>query len=342
MMVEKWFEHHARLHHRRGGLKNSGLNQQLWLIPWAPLQTDWAVPEPSFLGRNRLRGRVTLWSGSEDEAMDAGEVGGGGGGLVAERGGTGGDGCSLIVADFEGDEGTGVEMGQGFGEEAFDDAEAVGAAVEGEDGIALDLGAERFDLRAGDVRQIGNDEIEGAGDFFEEVAAEELGVHVETRGVEAGEVEGVLADVGEDDFAEGPGFGEAEADAAGAGGHVEHADRRGAEFFEGEFDEGLSLGAWDESAVVADDFVTAEFDAAEEVLQGFAFATTAEEFAEGDQTGLGDGFVEAEVEIESAATKDVREEVLHVEPGFLDFTFLQVGGAGLEDFEEGLHGENDE
>ena len=70
------------------------------------------------------------------------------------------------------------------------------------------------------------------------------------------------------------------------------------------------------------------------MLQWFAFATAAaEEIAEGGQLGLGDGFVEAEVEIEPTAAKDVGKEVLHVEPGFLDLAFLQVGGAGLDDFE---------
>jgi hypothetical protein len=31
--------------------------------------------------------------------------------------------------------------------------------------------------------------------------------------------------------------------------------------------------------------------------------------------------------------------VLHVEPGFLDLALLQVGGAGLEDFEKLFHAE---
>ena len=38
-------------------------------------------------------------------------------------------GCALIVADFEGDEGVWIQVRQGIVEEAFDDAEAVGAAV---------------------------------------------------------------------------------------------------------------------------------------------------------------------------------------------------------------------
>ena len=45
------------------------------------------------------------------------------------------------------------------------------------------------------------------------------------------------------------------------------------------------------------------------------------------------------VETVTATAEDVGEEVLHVEPGFLDLAFLQVGGAGLDDFEELFHGE---
>jgi hypothetical protein len=91
--------------------------------------------------------------------------------------------------------------------------------------------------------------------------------------------------------------------------------------------------------VVADELVAAEFDGAEEVLQRLPFPTTTQEIAEGGQLGLGDGFVEAEVEIEPTAAEDVGEEVFHVEPGFLDLALLQVGGAGLKDFEKLFHAE---
>jgi hypothetical protein len=94
--------------------------------------------------------------------------------------------------------------------------------------------------------------------------------------------------------------------------------------------------------VVADEFVATEFDATEEMLQGLPFPATAQELAQDGEVGLRDGFTEAEVEIEPSAAEDVGEEVLHVQAGFLDFSLLQVGGTGVEDFEEGLHGENDE
>ena len=91
--------------------------------------------------------------------------------------------------------------------------------------------------------------------------------------------------------------------------------------------------------MVADKLVAAEFDGAEEMLKWFAFATATKKFAQGDEFGFGNGFIEAEVEIEPSAAEDVGEEVLHVEPGFLDLAFLQVGGAGLDDFEELFHAE---
>ena len=75
------------------------------------------------------------------------------------------------MADFEGDESVWIEVRQGIVEKAFDDAEAVGATVEGENGVAFDFGAEALDFGAGYVGKVGNDEIEGAGDFFEEIAA---------------------------------------------------------------------------------------------------------------------------------------------------------------------------
>ncbi len=302
-----------------------------------PRCSSWVRWRSCDAGVRRLR--LLGWSSGEDEAVDAGEVGRCGGVQVAEFRAAGGDGGALIMADFEGDEGVGIEMRQGVCKVAFDDAKAVGAAVEGERRITFDLGAEGWDLTAGDVGEVGDDEIEAAGDFFEEVAAQELDVGAEARGVEARKVEGVFADVGEDDFAQGPGFGEAETDAAGAGGHVEHACRWCGELFEDKFDECFGFRTRNEGAVVADELVTAEFDGAEEMLKRLPFPTAAEEFAQGGQTGLGDGFIEAEVEIEPTAAEDVGEEVLHVEPGFLDLSFLQVGGARADDFENELHGE---
>ena len=228
-------------------------------------------------------------------------------------------------------------MWEGIVQEALDDAEAVGAAVEGEDGVAFDFGAEGGDFGAGDVGEIGDDDIEIAGDLFEEVAAQEFDVGAEARGIEAREIEGVFADVGENDFAERPGFGQAEANAAGTGGHVEHAGGCGGRFLEHEFHQRFGFGAWDQGAVVAHKFMAAEFDGAEQMLQRLPFPTAAQQLAQRHQIRLGDGFTEAQVKVEPTTAQNVGEEMLHVQPGFLDLAFLQVGGAGADDFEDELH-----
>ena len=71
-------------------------------------------------------------------------------------------------------------MRQGVGEEAFDNAEAVGATVEGENRVAFDFGTEGLDFGARDVGEVGDDEIEGAGDFFKEIAAQKFYICAET------------------------------------------------------------------------------------------------------------------------------------------------------------------
>jgi hypothetical protein len=240
-----------------------------------------------------------------------------------------GDDGGLVLAEFEDELGVWVEEGEAGVDEAADDVESVGATVEGEEGIAADFAAEGGDFGARDVGEVGNDEIEGAGDFFEEVAADE-----------AGEVESVFGDVSEGDFGAGfgPGVGEIEADAAAAAGHVE--DTGGGCGTLGEFfAEVFGFRAGDEGAVVGDEFEVAEGDGAEEVLEGDAFGAAAGEVAELSEIGFAEGLAEAEVEVETAAVEDVGEEVLHVEAGLFDSVLGEVTGAGLAGGEDGFgHG----
>jgi hypothetical protein len=252
-----------------------------------------------------------------------------------------GDDGGLVLAEFEGDLGVRVEEGEAGVDEAADDVEAVGAAIEGEEGIAADFAAESGDFGAGDVGEVGDDEVEGAGNFFEEVAADQAGVgEGEAGSVEAGEVESVFGDVGEGDFGAGfgPGVGEIEADAAAAASHVEDTGwwcGTLGEFFA----EVFGFRAGDEGAMVGDEFEVAERDGAEEVLEGDAFGAAAGEVAQLGEIRFAEGFAEAEVEVETAAVEDVGEEVLHVEAGLFDSVLGEVTGAGLEGGEDGFgHG----
>lgn len=195
------------------------------------------------------------WVGAEDEALDAGEVGEEAEADEAVLGGDVCDGLCLVVADFEGDAAAGVEVGGGGGEEAADDVHAIGAAIEGGDGVAPDFAREAGDLGAGDVGEVGDDEVEPGGDFFKKVAAGELDVaEAEAGGIEPGEIEGVFGDVGELGAGVFPGGGEGEADAAGTGGDVEEGggprEVGGGDLAEEPIDEVFGLGTGYEGAVV--------------------------------------------------------------------------------------------
>jgi hypothetical protein len=128
--------------------------------------------------------------------------------------------------------------------------------------ITAHLTAERGDLGTRDVGQIRDNEIEGAGDFFKEIAAHRLdrGGGGDAGDVEPGEIEGVLADISEKGGGAG-GEGQRDAEAAGAGAYIEKAGRFGpGETFEDDFDEVFGLRPRYEATVVADEFVIAELD----------------------------------------------------------------------------------
>lgn len=93
--------------------------------------------------------------------------------------------------------------------------------------------------------------------------------------------------------------------------------------------------------MIAHEFVAAKFNGAEEMLQRFAFAATTKKFTQHGEIGFGESFVETQIDVETTTAENVREQVLHVEACFLDFALLQVGGAGLEYFEELFHAERE-
>ena len=69
-------------------------------------------------------------------------------------------GAGLVVADFQRE--PSAEMPRRLRDETAKKVEAVGAAIERGERIVLDLAGERRDLAAGDVGEIGDDEIEVA------------------------------------------------------------------------------------------------------------------------------------------------------------------------------------
>ena len=70
-------------------------------------------------------------------------------------------------------------MRQRIVQKALHDAEAIRSTIKSEDGVAFDFNAESRDLGTGDVGEIGDDEIETAGDLFKEIAAQKFDVGAE-------------------------------------------------------------------------------------------------------------------------------------------------------------------
>src|SRR5688572_7563355 len=121
-----------------------------------------------------------LGTAALDDPVAAGEVRGGQDVLVAEGGEAGRDFRRLAVAALEDKPGAGSKRAAGLAGDLLPDAFADDCAV---GFVEADLGLEGVVLGHGDVRRVGDDEVERAGHACEKVAAPELdaAVHVGAR-----------------------------------------------------------------------------------------------------------------------------------------------------------------
>ena len=138
--------------------------------------------------------------------------------------------CSLLaISDFEGDEAAWNERREGGGNEAAVDVEAIVAGEEGERGfVVADFDGEGVAISAGNVRRIGDDEIElFTGNGGEEIALKKADAIVDAVAfcVCFGEGEGRFGDVCGCDLCLGQVVREGNSDCAGAGTDVENAGR---------------------------------------------------------------------------------------------------------------------
>ena len=86
-----------------------------------------------------------------------------------------GDCFALIPTDLDGQKSPGGKMVVDAGEYGAVGVEPVGTSVEGEPGIVqAHFAVEAGDDAAGDIRRVGNDEAEAAGDRGEEIAESEI------------------------------------------------------------------------------------------------------------------------------------------------------------------------
>lgn len=182
------------------------------------------------------------------------------------------DEMGLIPAKFKCDPAFGLEERGAILQEAVDDIEPVFAAVESHQRIAPDLAAEAGYFCAGDVGEVGDDEVKATGDFFEQIAPDQRdAMQLKAGGVQAGEIEGFFGEIDQQYFCAWPAVSEAESDAAAAAGHVEDAagGAVGKAAHE-DLAEVFRLWPGNERALIADQFQVAKFHGAQQVLQGCA------------------------------------------------------------------------
>ncbi len=84
------------------------------------------------------------------------------------------DALGLVVSDFQCEQSAGSESGCGFGDELFDEHEAVGAAIQRGERVFLDFSGEAGNIGAWDVGEVGGDDGEGFRGIGEEVGLEEI------------------------------------------------------------------------------------------------------------------------------------------------------------------------
>lgn len=273
----------------------------------------------------------------DEDAVEAGKVSrnfGAGGG--EGRAGEGEDGGALGVADLGEQGAAGAEAGGGLPDEALDEAEAVGAAVQTEAGLVLaDLGRTGLELGAGDVGEVGGDDVGPTVQWGEQVALQEADAFGDAvaLGVAAGEGEGVRGDVDGGDLGLREVDGQSDGDGAGASADVGDGDGAAPTGeIEDEVDEGLGVGAGDDGGGDNFKFEAVELAAAQDVGGGLAHEAPGEEGVEGAGGLLGQILGEALVEVGAVRVEGVGEEELGLEGGFI----RADGGEGVGGVAEGL------
>lgn len=246
---------------------------------------------------------------------------------------------ALAVADFEGEEASGLEGCVGLGDEAAVDVQAGGAGEES--GVRLvvkDLRVEVCGVGFGDVGGVADDGVEGFGgvgcgfgvrEGGKEVRPEEVDAvgQMVLTGVGLGDVEGFGGDVEGGDAGLREVGGEGEGEGSGAGAYVGDAQGLGGEGLEvGEdgFDEVLGFGTGDKDGGRDAEIEAVELLVAGDVLDGLAAEAAGDGGFVGGLVGGGEFAVRMGEEGGSGDVEDVEEEELGVATGLGE----EVGVAG--------------
>src|ERR1035441_2883252 len=204
-----------------------------------------------------------------------------------------GDGFGLAEADFESKEAALDERGEGRGDEAAVDFEAVVSGEEREGGfVVADLDGERGAVGQGNVGRVGGDDLEMlAGDGREQIAFKEpnvAGNAVSSR-VLARDCQGGGGQIDSGDLRMRQMMSEGYGDAAGAGAHIDDARswKAGGQF-EGLLDQVLGLGARDQHIRRNAKGQAVELGFADDVLNGLSPVAALEKLVIAASFGIGE------------------------------------------------------
>jgi len=253
----------------------------------------------------------------------------------------------LVVAEFKQEDAIGIQVaGEGVGEGSIS-REAVGAAIESQDGVMVaDLRFQVGDILGRDIGWIADDKVESR---FGRNPGGACGLDEDDPGFELkalsvavcdGEADGGRVNGG--DLGGGMMDGEGDREAAAAGSPVEDLGcggigrEMGVEPGPGLFGEQFRFGAWDEDGAVDLQFDAAKGGGTENVLERFTLAAALDGGPDAVEGGCIQKSVELQVELESGDAKGVGEDPLDLESGGFDPARLQEGGATLDHLED-LH-----
>lgn len=210
------------------------------------------------------------------------------------------------------------------------EAEAVGAAIEGEVGFEVtDCFWEGEELLGGDVGEVCEDEGGGVwGERVEEVILAEGDGEVEAGGVQAGEGEGVWGEVGGGDVGGGEGGFDGAGEATGAGTDVDDVGVLAgvvAEPIDGGKCEQFGFGAWDECGWGAAEGHAHEVGFADDVLDGFVCEEAGEVLVEGGGlVGGGAGIEEGVCAGEGFLVEEEGDEPAEFAGGVIDVGAVEL------------------
>jgi hypothetical protein len=217
----------------------------------------------------------------------------------------------------------------------------VWASIKGNTRVVVpNLGLEMVDLARGDVRRIGDDQVERQArrEGYESIPAMKGDplVGPMTCGILTRDRQGIGREVNRMHPGLGQVMGQRHRQTTASGAEIKNLEWMRvlvAQSGQSQFGQDLSFGAGDKDAMIDFEFEAVKDGGAQNVLQRFAPAASLNQVPDGLQVGLRKQAIELQVELQARNGEPMRQEPLHLEPGRVHAFAGQVFGAASDHFE---------